>query len=113
MYLFDTLDGHGVVVLKEHDAHLPQPPTGKFFVLRSDVSEGHRGDGADEGLVVLPHCPTGGDLATNWPEADLASRWRLRGSLFPLRLRRTLGGGHGSVSVHARNTAPKPLMLAC
>ena len=53
MYFFDALDGHGVVVLKEHDAHLPQPPTGNFFVLWGHI-DCHRGDGAEE-EPVLPH----------------------------------------------------------
>ena len=66
MYFFDALDGHGVVVLKEDDAHLPQPPTGKFFVRWGHIGcQGHRGNGADQGLVVLPHCPTGG-LVLAW-----------------------------------------------
>ena len=47
------LDVHRVVVLEEHDAHLPQPPTGKFFVLWGHI-DCHRGDGAEE-EPVLPH----------------------------------------------------------
>ena len=69
------LDVHRVVVLEEHDAHLPQPPTGKFFVLWGHIDlwghiycQGHRGDGADEAWS-LPHRSTNGDR----PEVDLFS----------------------------------------
>ena len=58
------LDVHRVVVLEEHDAHLPQAPPRQLFVLWRDIgSQGHRGDGTDQDLVVVPHRPTGGDLS--------------------------------------------------
>ena len=55
------LDVHRVVVLEEDDAHLPQPPTGNFFVFWGHID--CQGDGADE-EPVLPHRPTAGDLFT-------------------------------------------------
>ena len=58
------LDVHRVVVLEEHDAHLPQPPTGKFFVLWGHIDlwghiycQGHRDDGKNAAWS-LPHRST-------------------------------------------------------
>ena len=57
------LDVHRVVVLEEHDAQLAQSPARRLLILLRDIgSQGHRDDGADE-EPVLPHRPTGGDLA--------------------------------------------------
>ena len=75
MYLFDTLNGHRIIIFQEDDAHLRQPPAGKFFVLLGHIDlwghiycQGHRGDGADEAWS-LPHLSTNGDR----PEVDLFS----------------------------------------
>ena len=42
------LDVHRVVVLEEHDAHLPQPPPRQLLDLRGHIDcQGHRDDGED------------------------------------------------------------------
>ena len=49
----NALDGHRIIIFQEDDAHLRQPPAGKFFVLWGHI-DCHRGDGAEE-EPVLPH----------------------------------------------------------
>ena len=64
MYFFDTLNVHGIIIFQEDDAHLRQPPAGKFFVLWGHIdlwrdvgSQGHRDDGEDAAWS-LPHRST-------------------------------------------------------
>jgi len=95
MYLFDALDVHRVVVLEEDDAHLPQAPPRQLLDLWRDICS--QGGCADE-EPVLPHRPAGGDprrtclLAGGFGAAFTLRLMRTLAS--PLRLRRTLGGGH-------------------